>query len=169
MGELQLRYSYCFSSVQGLLKLLQIVSSSGVRAEYHSNKRHTSDMSVERFHVQIFSSVILGLLLWETVIRTDRAYYAYRYLYEGEQYTVFVASFALCVISLFLILFFFNCHQGPLAACRCFNLAQFTYFLLFLMWIAAAGVEVWVTTRFKGYYGEQSELYGRRAAAAVNY
>ncbi|VDP51720.1 unnamed protein product [Soboliphyme baturini] len=88
MGEMELRFNYCYASVQGLLKWLQMV----------------------------FSSIVLGLLLWETLKQSD---YGHRYLLEGEEYTVFVAAFTLCVITLFLLIFFLTCHQGPLSGCHC--------------------------------------------------
>ncbi|VDP08701.1 unnamed protein product [Soboliphyme baturini] len=57
------------------------------------------------------------------------------------------------------------CGLQPL--CRQVPTAQFTYFLLLLMWLAAAGVEVWVTTILRRRYGDQNEWYRRRAAASA--
>ncbi|KAL1230418.1 hypothetical protein T07_8471 [Trichinella nelsoni] len=135
MGDVQLRLDYCFS-IQGLLKWCQMV----------------------------FSGIILGLLLWESL---RRGYFTYTYVHEGEDYTIFVAAFTIAVIMLMLLLFFLNCHNGPLARCQCSKSASVVYFLLMLMWLAAAAVEVWVASRYRKLFGIESELFGRRAAAAA--
>ncbi|KFD49421.1 hypothetical protein M514_09688 [Trichuris suis] len=112
----------------------------------------------------VFSAIILGLLLWDSF---RRGYYTMTYLHEGEDYTVFVASFAIGVIVLMMVLFFLNCHNGPLLACRCSSSALIVYFILMLMWVAAASVEVWVAWRYRRWFGFEHELFGRRAAAAA--
>jgi len=133
----ELRFRYCVS-VPGLLKWLAI----------------------------IFSIVVLGLICWEVAKYNDvdaRRFHSV----EGETYTVFVAFFTIAAELLLLFSFFFNCHNGACASCRCRALATWVYLLCLLLWAAAAGVQTWVTTEVKNYMIRDDDMFNRRAASAA--
>lgn len=113
----------------------------------------------------IVCCVILGLLYAEN-IREGRS--GYSLMVEAEHYTGVVAVVCLVITCLLLLIFFLNCHHGPMASCQCHNVAYVFFILACLAFLAAGGVETWVTVKYKSYRGSYySNFYERRAAAAA--
>jgi len=112
----------------------------------------------------IFSAVVLGLVCWEAIRDqdTDR-----KRLHDGELYTVIVGFFTIGIEFLLLFVFFFNCHNSMCSGCRCRALATWIYLLCLCLWVAAAGVQTWVTTELKKGYWQNEDFINRRAASAA--
>jgi len=122
----------------------------------------------------MISTVVIGLVLWEVVKTRDPETGV---LFDGETFTCVTALFTLIVVSMLLVVYFCNCHNDGCASCRCRLIATIVYTLLVIMWIAAAGVEVWLSVDIKEQrqqainegkpspYGKHQ--YNRRPAAAA--
>jgi len=117
----------------------------------------TSSPGLLKWLTIIIASVVLALILWDyhSPANLDPS---------AEQYTVFVAAFTIAVCFVLLLVFCLDIHRTLFAGCHCHVLVGWIFFLLMLLWLAAGGVQTWITVENRG---KSSRYVGMRAASAA--
>jgi len=68
--------------------------------------------------------------------------------WQGEEFTVATAVFAIVFTLHFLLSYLSGCHHHTEhVECKCMMMAIAIYLLTAAMWIISAGVETWITTK----------------------